>query len=281
MIDSHVHFYDPERPGGIVWPPEQSPLFGRALDEELLAFARPLTIEGVVLIETSPRAVDDDWLFARAAVDPLVLGVVANLQPDEAGFEERLELQSQRAEFKGIRLRPIANHDLRSAELRRRLRLVGQRGRTLELGATSLRKLHDYADLAAELSELTCILDHFGHPVIDGKPPTGEWREAIAGFATLPNTACKLTALQSFARTKPAPAQSAFYAPLLEFLFEVFGEDRLLYGSNWPPLSLRGNYATNVRLYQDHLGDNRIRSEKFFRRNARALYRLGEKSGSS
>ncbi len=274
FIDSHIHLYDPSRPEGIPWPPKESSIYKKSFQEHFKEYAKPLTIEGVIVVEASPREIDDEWTLELAKNDPFILGVVANLQPGEEGFEQRLEAFASHPKLKGIRLRPIIDYDLTSSDLRRRLEALVAHKLTFELGAISLKKLREYTSLASEMQETSCILDHFGHAEIDGEKPRGEWREWIERFAALPNTACKLTSLIEFAKMRPPSRDPEFYQPILEFLFKAFGEDRVIYGSNWPPISMAGSYETNLGLYQHFLGDNQRASEKFFHQNAKRIYRL-------
>ncbi len=274
LIDSHVHFYDPKRPEGITYPSKESPIYKRSFPNDLTEFAKPVQINGVILVEASLREIDDEWMLELASKDPLILGVVANLQPGEAGFEERLKKFLGFPKLKGIRLRPIANYDLGEFALRRRIGVLATSGLTFELGANSIDKLRDYIDLAAELSDLTCILNHFGHVLIDGLEPTGEWRELMSRFAALPNTLCKLTSLLEFTETRPPSLDPNFYAPILDFLFSEFGENRVIFGSNWPPISMVGSYQANLDLYQNYLDGKEATKNLFFYHNAERIYRL-------
>src|SRR3954466_9628238 len=68
IVDTHTHFYDPRRPGGVPWPPESDKLLYRpVLPADYLALARPLGIVGTVVVEASPRVADNDWLLELAA----------------------------------------------------------------------------------------------------------------------------------------------------------------------------------------------------------------------
>jgi len=275
LIDSHVHFYDCSRPEGVLWPPAGSSYPLSAFYSDLVEFARPVEIEGVILVETGSRKADDDWLFNLAEKNSRILGVVAHLQPGEAGFKERLRKYSDFPKLKGIRLRPIERYDLKDSRLRGHLKLLSNSGLTLELGATSNEKMIDYIDLAKELSGVSCGLTHSGHPTIDGEPPGSEWSESVSQFAALRNTFCKLTSLCDFTRKRPATENPDYYRPVVEFLMTEFGEDRIIFGSNWPRSASPGGYKTNVSLYQQILGGNEIALEKLLHLNARRIFGLG------
>jgi predicted TIM-barrel fold metal-dependent hydrolase len=102
---------------------------------------------------------------------------------------------------------------------------------------------------------------------------------------------CKVSALVEGTRKThgDAPADVDFYRPVLDALWETFGEDRLIYGSNWPVSNRAAPYATVyniVHAYFEQKG--RLALEKFLRRNAIAAYhpvlhdaRPGENSANS
>jgi len=93
-------------------------------------------------------------------------------------------------------------------------------------------------------------------------------------FATLPNTYCKLTALREFTYASPSPENPDYYRPVLEFLLETFGEDRIVFGSNWPNGYSGDVYKDGIDLYQRLFkGQDRL-LEKLFYHNSRRIYRL-------
>ena len=274
LIDSHVHFYDRSRPEGVSWPPANESYPSKALPPDLAKTALPINLAGAVLVETGSRPADDDWLLKLAKNDPLILGVIANLQPSEAGFERRLEKSADHSKFKGIRLRPIIHYDLNSSALRNSLKKLSKYGLTLELGATSLDKLAHYTALAKELAETACGLTHFGHPVIDGSTPERTWCNAVLEFSTLPNTFCKFTSLETFAVISSKTRNYEFYRPTIDFLLSAFGENRVIFGSNWPHHSVIWRYVNNMDLYQQIFGTQTSTFDHLMFKNAALTYNL-------
>ncbi|MDZ4728878.1 MAG: amidohydrolase family protein [Xanthomonadales bacterium] len=275
ILDAHVHFLDPARPEGLLWPPADSALFQEFMPIDLQTEAGDLTLAGCVLIETSHRANDNDWMLQLFDQSPLVLGVVANLDPESDEFSERLLKLLQHPGFCGLRIRPIEIYDLQSHQLRLNLQQLAGHSKTIELGATTTDRLHGYASLAKAIPGLRCILDHMGHPCMQTTRPRAEWLAAIQAFADQENTYCKLSGLMSFPSQCPAPSQLEFYLPWLEALFEFFGPDRLVYGSNWPAAKQAGSYYTQFSLLRSFFAaKGTLNAERFFAANARRVYRL-------
>ena len=87
---------------------------------------------------------------------------------------------------------------------------------------------------------------------------------------------CKVSALvEGTQKSKgDAPAAVDFYRPTLDALWQTFGEDRLIFASNWPVSNNAASYVTVYKIPQDYLEKRGAgAAEKFFRRNAIAAYK--------
>jgi L-fuconolactonase len=234
MIDSHVHFIDPNRPGGLEWPAAGSPLMRVFMPADFVEACGGRYLDGVVAIETSRRFVDDVWLLDLASREPLIRGVVLNLQPDQSGFDERLALAQSNPKFRGVRLRPIADYDLASDELRKSLAILSASGKTIEFGAHSAALKVRFAKMASEFRESNWILDHAGHPALGRAGPTLDWINSMKPVAEQPNIFVKVTNPYDYAAKGTHPFIEEAFGLLAESLENLFGVDRLVFGSNWP-----------------------------------------------
>jgi predicted TIM-barrel fold metal-dependent hydrolase len=74
---------------------------------------------------------------------------------------------------------------------------------------------------------------------------------------------------------QPAPQEIAFYSPVLDLVVDCFGEDRLIFGSDWPVTEMTGDYASVLKLTRAYFdAKGREVSEKLFHKNAAAFYRV-------
>ncbi|MEM8815151.1 MAG: amidohydrolase family protein [Pseudomonadota bacterium] len=261
LLDSHVHFVDPSRPEGLVWPASDSPLHRSLLPPDLAAAYGERSPSGCIAVETSRRETDDQWLLQLAAREPLVRGVVLNLQADLHDFEVRLENALRHDKFVGIRLRPIADYDLSSGLLKDNLRRLGDAGKTVEFGAQSGAQKAEFERLANSLPDVLFILDHAGHPP---SPDAAfrAWQTGIRKIGMQPNTVSKVTGI--------AAGSERVFATLME----TFGEHRLLYGSNWPVCALSVQEMTaNLECLTRFAGDA---AAALFSANAERAYKLDE-----
>src|SRR5262245_14554306 len=87
IIDSHIHLFDPHRPQGVPWPPQNNAvLYKPALPERYRQIAGPLGIRGAIEVECSTLLEDNQWVLDVAAKDAIVVGTVGNLEPGQPGF---------------------------------------------------------------------------------------------------------------------------------------------------------------------------------------------------
>ena len=92
-----------------------------------------------------------------------------------------------------------------------------------------------------------------------------------------PNTFCKVSGMVELTQDKPSPDHVSYYTPTLDALWDAFGEDRLVYGSNWPVSAPHADYAVVQRLTMEYFetkGKDVL--EKVMGRNSKEVYRWGE-----
>jgi len=256
LLDSHVHVVDLSRPEGVAWPAADSPLYRSASVGDLAALYSGDGLSGCIVVETSRRDVDDNWLVALASTDSRVRGVVLNLRPDEPGFAGRLDRALLSDRFVGIRLRPIADYDLSSPRLISSLARVADAGKTVEFGAPTVEQKRQFAALAERLPELRLILDHGGHPPAQDDA-IKEWQDGIRQIAASDNAVCKVTCGDR---------------RVFESLLSAFGANRLLYGSNWPVSGFSAvTMAQRLEELRDFAGHD---APAFFSANAECVYGL-------
>ena len=110
---------------------------------------------------------------------------------------------------------------------------------------------------------------------IDGRAPDAAWVAAVRAAAAHENIYCKASGIVELAAERPAPTDPAYYAPTLDVLWAAFGEDRLIYGSNWPVCELAGTLPDVHAIVKTYFESKGARAaSKYFHDNARAAYRF-------
>ncbi len=280
-IDAHTHFYDPSRPQGVPWPSKADKLLYRTvLPAEFKALTKKHGIAGTIVVEASPWLEDNQWLLDLAAKDPFIVGVVGNLDVAGNDFPRHLQRFAANPIFRGIRINHVGvRKALEQPRLQAHLRLLAKHDRVLDVnGGPDLPA--DAARLARLLPELRIVINHAANLPIDGKAVPKQWLAGMCVAAAEKNVYCKVSALaEATRRTKrDAPTDVAYYRPVLDALWATFGEDRLIYGSNWPVSENAASYATVHGIVDAYFRQRgRAAAEKFFHKNAVAAYKLGER----
>lgn len=277
-IDAHTHFYDPTRPEGVPWPPKSDlVLYRPVLPAEFQKLTRNKHVSGTIVIEASSWPEDNQWLLDLAAREPFIKGVVGRLDTSDDQFAARLQRFTRNRVFRGIRI----NHDELKSSIEHksqleRISLLAKSDIELDVnGGPDMPT--DVARLARLLPDLRLVINHAANLTIDGRPPPEAWITGIRSAAANGNVFCKVSALVegTHKMNRDAPADPAFYAPVLDALWNLFGEDRLIFGSNWPVSERAAPYATVYQIvhnYFDQKGKPAL--EKFLRTNAINAYKL-------
>lgn len=279
MVDCHTHFYDPARPQGVPWPGKgDDVLYRTVLPKHFLEQAASLGVTKTVVVEASPLVEDNAWLLELAAKNPSVVGVVGNLTPGKPEFAEHLKRFAANKLYKGIRI----NHGLLKSGLDQPdfladVRRLAERGLELDVnGGPDMPA--DVARLAEKMPELRIVINHLGNVDIDGAAPPQAWLDGMQAAAKHPHVFCKVSALVEHAKPKSGekkvPEEVDFYRPILDAIWSTFGDDRLIYGSNWPVSDRSASYRVLLGIVQQYVTERSQKAaEKFFCLNSQAAYK--------
>lgn len=280
VVDTHTHFYDPTRPEGVPWPPRNTPLYRKVMPADWRALAGPLGIHSTIVVEASPWVEDNQWVLDLAANDDSIVGLVGNLDPRSEDFTENLNRFAKDPIFRGIRWRsdlvpldgdaePLIAAAKRLADLDLELDLNGP-----------CDALPSIARLADAVPSLRIVVNHLGASG-DPQSPHPRWLEQITAVARRPNVFMKVSALVEQVRGEPgqAPRDVEYYLPILDPLWERFGSDRLIYGSNWPVSDRGADYDVVFAIVRDYFaGKGTDATEKYFWKNSQAAYRWRDRA---
>lgn len=253
VIDCHTHFFDVERPQGVPWPGRGSPLFRRTLPADYLRIKTHRPVTGTVVVEASPWVEDNQWVLDLARDNKFILGLIGNLPAGMPEFAPLLERFAAHRLFRGIRIGANdLDERLRRPEFVADLRRLADAGLTLDLNGPAA-SLAAMARLAAELPQLKIVVNHIGGVRVDGESPPAEWRAGLRELAKSPRVYLKLSGAVDYTGRAEgkAPRELAFYRPVFDVLWDSFGPQRLVYGSNWPVCELYAPLAVVQKLAED------------------------------
>jgi predicted TIM-barrel fold metal-dependent hydrolase len=277
IVDTHTHFYDPSRKEGVPWPGKgDAVLYRPVLPTEFEKLTKPLGVTGTVVVEASPWVEDNQWLLALGKENKNILGVIGNLKPGSEGFESNLKRFAKDDLYRGIRINVgDVKKGLSEPQFVKDLQLFSNLSLTLDVNGGPDTPAA-VADLAKKLPALQICINHCGNLKIDGQAPPADWLAGMQAAAEHKHVFCKVSALVEGTgkREGDAPRDVAFYKPVLDALWKIWGEDRLIYGSNWPVSVRSASYETVLGIVRDYFTDKpRGVQEKFFAGNAQTAYR--------
>ena len=274
IIDTHVHLFDPRRPQGAPYtgPKGQPPQL--ALPETYRQQIPGTGIVGVIVVEASSWIEDNLWILERAASDPLFVGVVGRLDPSHPEFGDYLNRFSKNPRWRGIRYARVWQMDNGRQVLKpgmaEGLKLLAQADQTLDMANPSFDLLRGALLAMDAVPELHLVMDHM--PSLDPTPQTQQLYDSlIAELAQRPNFAVKLSQVRH--RSEKGDLVTAPHARL-DQLMGAFGEDRIMFGGDWPNSVGTATIPQAVSLMQEYFADRpRIQAEKYFWRNSQRIYR--------
>ncbi len=274
IVDVHTHFYDPSRPAGVPWPPEDNELLYRTvLPGDFLEVAEPVGVTATVVVEASKIVEDNQWKLDLAESNPCIVGFVGSLDPATPEFSTNLDRFAANPIYRGIRLGLQRGTLERLDSLVPALKQLAEKDLQLDV-MTNAQELPNNAKLLEEVPDLRVVIDHVAHVPVDGNDPDSEWFHGVQTIAKNPNVYCKVSGMVERAVEQPAPTDPGYYVPTLDSLWDAFGEDRLIYGSNWKVCERAATYGTVFNIVSEYFKEKGEQAtEKFFSQNARAAYK--------
>ncbi len=272
-LDSHQHFwkYDAEQ---YPWIPEGSPLHRTWLPPDLEPLLRASGLDGCIAVQARQKIEESYWLLELAEHHSIVKGVVGWVDLRAPEVEKDLAALAPHPKFCGVRHvvqdEPDVNFML-GGEFQRGIGLLRAHHLTYDI-LIFPRQLPAAIALARRFPEQPFVLDHIAKPSIK-EGTLRPWEEQIRELAKSPNVWCKVSGMVTeadLAAWKPGD-----FRPYLEVVFEAFGEDRLMYGSDWPVCLLAGSYAQVYGLVAEYTqGLGQGAKAKVFGGNAARFYRI-------
>ena len=271
IIDTHIHLYDPHRSGGAPWPePDDKAIYMTTLPNRWTERAVPAGVDGAIVVECSEWVEDNQWVLDLADDEPRIVGLVGNLDVHDEKFGERIDRFSKHSVFLGIRARLRKPDDLDG------LRKLSDLDLSLDLSLNE-----QTLSIAEALPDLRIIINHCAGIKMEGDDPEPGPVDLVRRAAEYPNIFCKLSGMMDLrCSIRPAPSDVSHYARYLDILWDAFGEDRMIFGSDWP-VSDRSDrtYADVLKLAQEYVATKpETALAKVFSENARRAYKWKERT---
>jgi L-fuconolactonase len=240
-IDTHQHYWklsEVEYPWLI---PDYGAIYDTFTPEQLAPQLKAAGVDKTVVVQSANSYEDTASMLVKADYNDwigAVVGWVNLLDPEETN--KRLEMYSKDPRFVGIRHliheEPDGDWVIQKVVIES-LKVLAGHGMTFDVVAVFPNHLKHIPALAERVPELKMVIDHLA------KPPIGQtespWFDQMKAAAQAPNVYAKLSGQFDNPDWTVEDVR-----PYVDFAFEQFGADRIMFGSDWPVCVLGGSYGS-------------------------------------
>ena len=280
VIDTHAHVWSLDSPW-MFWLPKEPFFVPKILHDypfgQLISEMDASGVESVVLMQAGCDVAETRWFLELAASDR-VCGVVGwGTLTDPRETARQLDSLDANPKLVGIRHNSGWVPDgevLLEGRADESARALAERGLVLDVHMPDYRTLGPVFDFIARVPELTVMVNHLGKPDLTDPDSFAVWATGTARLATLPNAVIKYSGWSTRIEF-PDPKRLQPYA---EHLLEHFGDERLVFASNWPVALMSGSYHDVLQASIAALpGLDPVAAERIFAGNAERVYGLNRK----
>lgn len=272
-LDSHQHFW------------KYSPQQHNWIDDSMVSLKRDFLpndlephlienkIEACVVVQADQSEKETEFLLELATQYEFIKGVVGWVDLRAKNVEERLQFYSQNQYFKGVRhiVQSEKQDFLLDPAFQNGIGKLGNLNLTYDLLIYS-HQIEAAIKLVSQFPNQKFVLDHLAKPNIkNGK--IDPWKNQIQRLAQFSNVSCKISGMVTEAdhvQWKPSD-----FIPYLDIVFDAFGENRILFGSDWPVCLLAASYQEVYHLITDYTANFSLEQrDKLFGANAERFYNI-------
>jgi L-fuconolactonase len=240
IVDAHQHFWDPAR-GDYGWLKPDNPIHRVFSPVDLRPLLDRAGVDATIIVQAAPTPAETDYMLGIARSTPWILGVVGWIDLEAANAVSEVRRRASDPLFLGVRpmLQDLADPDwILRPSLAPALNAIAAAG--LVFDALILpHQIAAITALAKRHSQLSIVLDHAAKPHLSEADVMAKWAPAMETLARFPNVTCKVSGMLT--ELRPGGSRDDV-ARAIGILFDLFGPERLLWGSDWPVLTLAGHY---------------------------------------
>jgi L-fuconolactonase len=275
VIDTHQHLWDLSK-FRLEWLGPDSKLNRSFLSDDYRKATEGLNVVKAVYMEVdvtpSQKVAEADSVIAlcRAGTTPTVAAVIGG-RPASEGFKAYVARFKDVPEVKGVRQVLNAAGVCNAPEFVAGVRALGEAGLMFDL-CMPAAALPDAAKLVDACPDTRFILDHCGNPdVLAGD--RSAWKADLAAIARRDRVVCKVSGIVASTRGRPWTPDDL--APIVNHVLDVFGPDRVMFGSDWPVCTNGATYREWLEALRTIVRDRpEADRRKLFSANAERVYRL-------
>lgn len=286
-IDTHQHYWR-YQPADFPWINDAMPALQRdSLPADVLPAMQAAGVDAVVAVQARSGPTETDDLLALARSNPQIVGVVGWTDLTSPAIEDVLDAYRGQPLLKGFRHilqdEPNLSAVVRNPDFRRGVKALQRRGLVYDVLVFD-RQISAVIDFCARHNQHWLVLDHVGKPCVrewaTRSEVPGRWLASITALAAMPHVVCKLSGLVTEADWSVGqgihPPDAKVMLECMDRALDLFGPNRILYGSDWPVCQLAAPYDAVHGLVQRWASTRLTHQEQeaFWSVNAMRCYQL-------
>jgi L-fuconolactonase len=273
-LDAHQHFwqFDPVRDAWIT-EGAMSVIRRNFMPDDLSPILSKNGFDGCIAVQADQSEAETHFLLDLAAKNDCVKGVVGWIDLKADNLNERLDYFSQFPALKGFRhiLQGEKPEFMLDPKFTEGVRLLGKKGFTYDI-LVFPKHLKAVQKFLKTTDNQPFVIDHLAKPYIK-KGLIKEWAKAIKAIAKQENVMCKISGMVTEADWQGWVA--ADFTPYLDVVFEAFGTNRIMYGSDWPVCLLAADYEQQLSIVQNYVSKlSDTEGGKIMGQNAARFYKI-------
>jgi len=251
VIDSHQHFwnYDSVRDSWI--DDSMSIIRKNFLPKDLEPILNENGVDGCIAVQADQSEIETQFLINCARSNSFIKGVVGWIDLTSDNIDNRLEHFSINPCFKG--LRHIVQAEKKNYLLRKDVQHGISKLKKYNLTFDLLiypHQIMNAVELVKKFPDQTFILDHIAKPNIS-KPISDEWKYGIKLLSENHNVSCKISGMVT--ETQNFKFNNNDFIPFLDVIFNCFGTERIMFGSDWPVCLVAASYNQTIKIIHNYL----------------------------
>lgn len=273
-IDSHQHFWHYCEIKHSWINDQMSTIKKNFLPSDLKVEFDEHGIDGCVAVQADQHEDETNFLVEQAKQNPFIKGVVGWVDLRAKNIEERLDHYAKESVIKGFRHvvqdEPDVNFMMRT-DFQNGISKLESKNFTYDI-LIFPTQLHAALDTIEKFPNQKFVIDHIAKPYIkDGK--IEEWKKGMKAIAKHENVMCKLSGMVTEADWYNWKQED--FTPYLDEVINMFGVDRVMYGSDWPVSRIEWTYGQVKGIVDTHIEKySEIEKEKIYGKNAAEFYSL-------
>jgi len=274
-IDSHQHYWKLSR-GDYGWlEPHMEKIYRDFTPEDLQPHLEKFQIDKTIVVQAAPTMEETEYLLDLYTKYESIAGVVGWIDMDSDHFKEHFSRFRENEGFVGIR--PML-HDIEDdrwilrPKVMKNLEVLIEEDFPIDI-LIRPRHLPHILEMFVQLPELRAVIDHIAKPLI-AKGIQEPWNEQMRQIAGYEKVMCKLSGMVTEADHDNWKVEDLI--PYVTHVVEIFGTDKVMYGSDWPVCLFAGSYSEVHNALTEALPQNLTKDQiaAIFGDNAKRFYKL-------